>query len=113
MPRRRIVLLTAAAVAALALPVAADRITQQVLEHRVATQLGCALGLSSPPEVTLGGLPFLTQLGARQLSEARISADQVTVKRVTSRRSGCGCRPIGSAHSAGRTLSRCRSCPAG
>lgn len=83
MTRKRKLIIAAVAVVALAVPVVADRVTDAVIERRVADRLQCAAGLPDRPEVSLGGFPALTQLGAGRLDEVRVSADQVTVAKAT------------------------------
>ncbi|GAA0465285.1 hypothetical protein Ade02nite_48020 [Paractinoplanes deccanensis] len=62
------------AVAALAVPLAADRVAESVAEHRIAARLTCAAGLSGTPKVELGGFPAITQLASGRITSLRIEA---------------------------------------
>ena len=75
-----------AVAALLVLPVAADRVAAEVLEHRLASRLACVAALPTAPDVTVGGFPVLNQLAAGRLDEVRVSAADVTVSRMTLRR---------------------------
>jgi hypothetical protein len=77
------VIIGLAVVAALGLPVAADRVAAAVVEHRVAARLRCAAALSATPEVSLDGFPALTQLASRSFGEIRVRADDVALPKVT------------------------------
>ncbi|GAA0560116.1 hypothetical protein GCM10010172_49030 [Paractinoplanes ferrugineus] len=70
-------------VAALMVPVAADRAAATVIEHRVAARLRCAADLRAAPDVSLGGFPALTQLASRSFGEIRVQADDVALPKVT------------------------------
>ncbi|GAA2480810.1 LmeA family phospholipid-binding protein [Winogradskya humida] len=83
MTRKRTVILAVVSAAIAGLPLLGDRISQSVAEHRIADRLQCAAGLNSPPDVSLGGFPFLTQLATRTLTHATISADNVTAGPLT------------------------------
>ncbi|MEU4236435.1 LmeA family phospholipid-binding protein [Actinoplanes sp. NPDC026619] len=78
--RRR--LITSVAVAALLLPIAADRIAAGVIEHRVAARVRCVAGLTAAPDVDLRGFPALTQLASRSFGEIRVTADEVQLPKI-------------------------------
>ncbi|GAA2580186.1 DUF2993 domain-containing protein [Winogradskya consettensis] len=83
MTRKRTVILAVMSTAIVGLPLLGDRITRSVAEHRIADRLQCAAGLNSPPDVSLGGFPFLTQLATRTLTHPTISANNVTAGPIT------------------------------
>ncbi|WP_203827370.1 LmeA family phospholipid-binding protein [Actinoplanes palleronii] len=60
---------------------AGDRYAATSAADRLAERLRCAAGLTEPPEVTLGGIPFLTQLARGRFDEVRVTAASVTVGR--------------------------------
>lgn len=70
----------------LVVPLVADRVTAQVIEHRLAERLRCVAGLTTEPEVELRGFPALTQVAAGRLTEIRVTAADVPVRAVTIRR---------------------------
>lgn len=59
------------------LAVAADRISWYVAEQRVATVVQQAEDLSQPPDVTIHGIPFLTQVAAGVYSRVDVTAQDV------------------------------------
>ena len=59
--------------------VAADRVTQAVVQSRVAAQLQSQLNLSQPPTVDLGPFPFLHELIARRVDTAKIRSAEVAL----------------------------------
>jgi hypothetical protein len=58
--------------------VAADRISLVLSERAVATQLQTSGGLSTRPDVSIRGMPFLTQAFAGKYDDVEVSADEVT-----------------------------------
>ena len=58
--------------------VAADRVSLALTERAVATQLQTSGGLSARPDVSIGGLPFLTQALAGKYDDVEVSATDVT-----------------------------------
>ncbi|MFD5034434.1 DUF2993 domain-containing protein [Streptomyces sp. NPDC058220] len=58
--------------------VAADRAAVYFAEGQVAEKVRSSQGLSSPPEVSIKGFPFLTQVLASSLDEVDISLDGVS-----------------------------------
>lgn len=82
MSRTRILLVTLSALV-LAVPVLVDRAAEPVVAHQLADRLRCALGLRTAPEVSFGGVPFLTQLARRRFDQVRITARQVAIGPVT------------------------------
>lgn len=56
--------------------VAADVITRKVAEDQFATILRDELGMSETPDVAIGGVPFLTQLSARDFRTVKVSASR-------------------------------------
>lgn len=65
-------------VALLVLLVAADRIALFVAERAVAAQLQTSGSLSTRPDVTVRGIPFLTQAFAGKYDDVELSASEVT-----------------------------------
>ncbi|GAC1445740.1 MAG: DUF2993 domain-containing protein [Mycobacteriales bacterium] len=70
--------LLAALVAVLVLLVAADRIAVVIAERAVASQLETAGRLSSRPDVSVRGFPFLTQALAGRYDDVEVAANEVT-----------------------------------
>ncbi|MDP9794055.1 hypothetical protein J2S43_002567 [Catenuloplanes nepalensis] len=70
-------------VAALAVPVAADRAAVALAENRLAARLSCAAGITGDVDVTIHGFPFLTQLARGTVGDVRLHAQTVTVRDVT------------------------------
>jgi hypothetical protein len=62
----------------LALAVAADRICVVVAQRTVAAQLQTSGSLSTRPDVTIHGIPFLTQAFSGRYDDVEVSASQVT-----------------------------------
>jgi hypothetical protein len=58
--------------------VAADRISLVLSERAVATQLQASGGLSTRPDVSIRGMPFLTQAFAGKYDDVEVSAAEVT-----------------------------------
>ena len=58
--------------------VAADRLSLVLTERAVAAQLQTSGGLSTRPDVTIRGLPFLTQAFAGVYDDVEVSASDVT-----------------------------------
>jgi len=73
---RRWLYLVIALVVLLAVLVIADRVAAAYTENRIAQQIQ-SQGFSSKPRVSVEGFPFLTQLLGRDLSNVKISADNV------------------------------------
>ncbi|MEV6302807.1 DUF2993 domain-containing protein [Actinoplanes sp. NPDC051861] len=61
----------------------ADRVAASAAADRLADRLRCAGGLPSSPDVSIGGVPFLTQLARGRLHRVTVSAPQVPVGRLT------------------------------
>ncbi len=57
--------------------VGADRITHHLAEQRVASSLQTRLNTADEPQVTIDGIPFLTQLAGRHYDQVEIHADDV------------------------------------
>jgi hypothetical protein len=62
----------------LVLAVAADRIALVVAERQVASQLESSGRLSSKPDVTVRGIPFLTQALSGRYDDVELAASEVT-----------------------------------
>ncbi|GAB7044556.1 MULTISPECIES: LmeA family phospholipid-binding protein [Catenuloplanes] len=71
-----------AAVVALAVPVAADRITAVLAGDRLAARLRCTAAITGDVDVTLRGFPFLTQLARGEFDGVSLRADRVTARDV-------------------------------
>lgn len=56
---------------------AGDRFGHRRAEHRVADTLQPQLGTPQPPQVTIEGFPFLTQVVSGSIGEMRVLADQL------------------------------------
>ena len=65
-------------VALVVLAVAADRISLLLAQHAVAAQLQTSGGLSSRPDVSIRGIPFLTQAFSGKYDDVEVSASEVT-----------------------------------
>ncbi|WP_199517343.1 LmeA family phospholipid-binding protein [Nucisporomicrobium flavum] len=89
MTRRRWIA-AAVAAAAVAVPLTADRVTEEVAEHRLAGRLPCLAGA----EVELGGFPVLTQLASGRLDSVRVRADDVPLTKVTVRHLDASARDV-------------------
>lgn len=64
--------------------VVADGIARDRTEDRLAEDLQQQIvGLDAPPEVTIGGWPFLTQVAGGELDRVDITADQAVVEGLT------------------------------
>jgi LmeA-like phospholipid-binding len=57
--------------------VAADRISRYVAQRKLASRLGAAYDLASPPIVTITGFPFLTQVIAGRYGEVDVAMGAV------------------------------------
>jgi hypothetical protein len=66
-----------ALVVLLALAVAADRVAVTIASRTVAAEAQRTAGLEQPPEVRIGGFPFLTQALAGRYDEVRVRAADV------------------------------------
>ncbi|BCY07417.1 hypothetical protein L3i22_025050 [Actinoplanes sp. L3-i22] len=71
----------AVAGALLAAGLTGDRWAAAGAGNRLAERLQCAAGLAEPPEVSLGGVPFLTQLTRGRFEKVQVEADAVAVGR--------------------------------
>lgn len=60
------------------LAVAADRIALVLAEHTVAAQLQASGSLSTTPQVSVRGFPFLTQAFSGRYDDVELSASEVT-----------------------------------
>jgi hypothetical protein len=80
-PRRHRGLLIAGVVLAVivVLLFAADRITPVIVGKQVGSDLQSQMSTPSRPDVSFGGFPFLTQLGAGRFDSVKITAEQVPV----------------------------------
>jgi hypothetical protein len=66
--------------------VVADGIARERTEDRLAAELQQQIGgLDAPPDVTIGGWPFLTQVAGGELDRVDIAADQAVVEGLTLR----------------------------
>jgi hypothetical protein len=61
--------------------VTTDRVAASAAAERLATRLRCAIALPSPPSVSFGGVPFLSQLARGRFDSIRIAADGVPAGR--------------------------------
>ncbi|GIE59740.1 hypothetical protein Aoc01nite_51420 [Actinoplanes octamycinicus] len=61
--------------------IAGDRWAAGSAADRLADRLRCAGGLAQRPEVTVGGMPFLTQLARGRFDDVRVEAAAVEVGR--------------------------------
>jgi hypothetical protein len=59
--------------------VVADRVALHVAEDKAATTLQSSQHLSTKPDVSVAGFPFLTQLLQGEFDDVTISADDITV----------------------------------
>ncbi|WP_161789675.1 LmeA family phospholipid-binding protein [Phaeacidiphilus oryzae] len=62
-----------------ALFVAADRISVAVVQGKMASRIQAAGNLSSKPDLSIRGFPFLTQLVAKKLDDVKVSANDLTL----------------------------------
>ncbi|GAB7045556.1 hypothetical protein JCM9534A_06820 [Catenuloplanes indicus JCM 9534] len=76
-------MIVAAAVAALAALLVADRVAAALAGDRLAARLSCAAGTTGDVDVTVRGFPFLTQLVRGEFDGAGLRADRVTVRDLT------------------------------
>ncbi|MEV7087858.1 DUF2993 domain-containing protein [Streptomyces sp. NPDC093085] len=58
--------------------IAADRVALYFAEDQVASRIKASQGLTSDPEVTIKGFPFLTQVARTTLDDVEISLDGVS-----------------------------------
>lgn len=65
------------------LAVLADRWALLYAEHKASQQLKDKLHLAAAPEVRIGGLPFLTQVGAQRLDSVQVTVPDIPAGRVT------------------------------
>ncbi|MEU4404165.1 DUF2993 domain-containing protein [Streptosporangium sp. NPDC023963] len=63
----------------LVLVVILDRVAVTGVQREIATQATAKYDLSTPPEVTIEGIPFLTQAIAGRYEEVRVAAGAMTV----------------------------------
>jgi hypothetical protein len=63
----------------LGLAVAADRVALAITEDQAASALQSSQHLTSKPDVSVPGFPFLTQLAAGKFDEVTVSADDIAV----------------------------------
>lgn len=63
----------------LGLAVAADRVALAIAEDQAASALQSSQHLTSKPDVSVPGFPFLTQLAAGKFDEVTVSADDIAV----------------------------------
>jgi hypothetical protein len=54
---------------------ATDRLLVRVVEHRLATRLGCMSALTGARSVRIGGFPFVTQLATGHYQTVTVTAD--------------------------------------
>ncbi|NTW39087.1 MAG: DUF2993 domain-containing protein [Cellulomonadaceae bacterium] len=79
MGRRAVVVTVVGVVVLVGGAVVADGIARDRAEQRIATTLQTELGLAQPPDVTIDGSPFLTQLVAGELSDVHLTSPAATV----------------------------------
>jgi hypothetical protein len=70
-------------IALLVLLVVSDRVANAVTENQMASQIQSSLGLSGKPDVTIHGLPFWTQLIARDFKNVTVTASNETINSAT------------------------------
>ncbi|WP_436761324.1 LmeA family phospholipid-binding protein [Streptosporangium sp. V21-05] len=63
----------------LVLVVILDRVAVTGVQREIATQATAKYDLSTPPEVTIEGIPFLTQAIAGRYEEVRVAAGAMTI----------------------------------
>lgn len=79
---RKSLIITGAVVAGLlATGITGDRWAAATAADRVAERLRCVAGLPEPPDVSLGGFPFLTQIARGTFTEVQVTADSVAIGR--------------------------------
>ncbi|WP_329089603.1 MULTISPECIES: LmeA family phospholipid-binding protein [unclassified Streptosporangium] len=66
----------------LVLAVILDRVAVEGVQREIATQATAKYDLTTPPEVTIEGVPFLTQAIAGRYEEVRVAAGRMTVSGV-------------------------------
>ncbi|MGJ6966104.1 LmeA family phospholipid-binding protein [Streptosporangium sp. G11] len=66
----------------LVLVVILDRVAVTGVQREIATQATAKYDLSAPPEVTIEGIPFLTQAIAGRYEEVKVAAGRMTVSGV-------------------------------
>lgn len=59
-----------------------DRVAVAGVQREIATQAAARYDLASPPEVTIEGIPFLTQAVAGRYEEVKVAAGAMTVSGV-------------------------------
>ncbi|PWI45788.1 DUF2993 domain-containing protein [Streptomyces sp. ICBB 8177] len=64
--------------------VAADRIAVSYAQSKIADRIQSARGLSSKPDVSIKGFPFLTQVAGRDLNEVTATANDFQAEQGTS-----------------------------
>ncbi len=57
-----------------------DTVVRLTTENRIAAEVTAIPGLSTRPDVTIGGFPFLTQLADGELDDVRLTAPSATVE---------------------------------
>ncbi|WP_185091046.1 LmeA family phospholipid-binding protein [Gordonia oryzae] len=77
--RRALLVALALVVVVGAIAAIADTVAASRGEHRLSTSLASAAGIAYPPEVTLGGLPFLTHASSGEFTGATITARGVPI----------------------------------
>ncbi len=79
--RKSLIITGAVAAALLATGLTGDRWAAATAADRLADRIRCAAGLPEPPDVSLGGIPFLTQLARGTFTKVQVTADSVAVGR--------------------------------
>lgn len=60
-------------------PTVVDRVAARVVADRIAARIACLAGLREHPEVSIGGMPFLTQLNRQSFEQVSATAHGVAV----------------------------------
>ncbi|MDM4722528.1 DUF2993 domain-containing protein [Micromonospora sp. WMMA1363] len=76
-------MVTLAVAAGAAVPVVADRGAAVAAEHRLAARIACAVGLTERPEVSVRGVPFLTQALAGSFENVSVSVRDLRRPEIT------------------------------
>jgi hypothetical protein len=81
--RKSLIIISVAASLLLVFAASVDRMAAAQAEDRLADRLRCTGDLSSDPEVTVGGVPFLTQLAQGTFRTIHARLPQATIGRFT------------------------------
>ncbi len=91
--RLRVAIATAVA-GAVVLALAGDRLAANLAATMVASRAACAAGLSSPPSVSVGRFPFLTQVLAGRYDDVEVSARNVRLGDLVARTVDAGLHDV-------------------